>query len=141
MTRASVHRAAAGPNRLLALAVTVTLLAAPSGLLAQQVPSNLRWVALPSDSTERVWMDSIHITRVPGHVVLAWYKTRAAHESTTTVVHYAVDCPGFRLSTRRVTTYDRRGSVLNDGKAPSVFYYPPPLQPLQDFMHIVCRRL
>jgi hypothetical protein len=85
-------------------------------------------------------MDSTHITVGAAKRVDAWYKTEAAHETISTVVHYAIDCPGFRLSVRRLITYDRDRVVLSDATRHGGFFYPPPIRSLQDFMYIACRR-
>src|ERR1700683_2679505 len=68
---------------------------------AAQRPSDIRWTRLPSDSSAMAWMDTTRIAPEPDGYVGGWYKVEAAGETKYTVVHYAVDCPGFCLTITR----------------------------------------
>jgi len=122
------------------LLAVLTVLAVPTRAAAAQQPSALRWTLLSSDSTITAWMDTTHIRKDTGAFVGGWYKTKPGSEPVSTVVHYLVDCPGFRLSVRRIITYDGAGTVIDDHRTPTRFVYPPPILALQNFMHYVCRR-
>jgi hypothetical protein len=117
--------------------ILVVCLARSAG--AQKLP-RLHWTQLSSDSNLTAWMDTTRITSEAGGLVGGWYKVRAAHESKFTVAHYAVDCVRFSLSARRIITYDGAGGMIDDQRQPTVFYSPPPLVGLQNFMHIVCHQ-
>jgi hypothetical protein len=86
------------------------------------------------------WMDTTRIAPEPDGYVGGWYKVEAAGETKYTVVHYAVDCPGFRLTIRRSVTYDGSGAVIGNQRPLGTFFSPPPILSLQTFMHTLCRR-
>jgi hypothetical protein len=103
-----------------------------------QAPSELKWTVVASDTTGTEWMDTSAVKPAGPGQVLAWFKLHPAHEPQLTVVHYRIDCVGFRLSLLRALTYDTTGTQTTDVGAPTPFYAPPPFPALQDFMRRAC---
>jgi hypothetical protein len=124
-----------GATLLGALAV----LAIAGRAAAAQSSAVRHWAPLGGDSNVSAWMDSTRFTAEDGGFPGGWYKVRAVHETKFTVVRYAVDCPHFSLSIRRSTTYDGSGAVIIDDRVARPFRPPVFFEPLQRFMHVVCR--